>query len=56
MSIMKHWKPNAATKATLLLRVGDRNHTLADKLPNLSISMNSLLDLREVAYEHSLIL
>ena len=55
ISIMKQWKYNAATKATLACTIGDRNHTLADNLPNLFISINNLLNVRELAYEHSLI-
>ena len=33
----------------------DRNHTLADTPPNLFLSINILLNVRELAYEHSLI-
>ena len=35
--------------------IGDRNHTLADNLPNRIIRIRYLLNVRELAYERSVI-
>ena len=54
-SIMKQWQYDADNKATLACMTWDRNHTLADHFPKIYISINSLLNVRELAYEYSLI-